>query len=117
MQDALNYFLSMTEFIRAIFLENAWAAVAMVTVLGFLLLARELIKNTKITEGIARRFSDVETPKIIREIRADQLISNSERREQALEIRELRLDVDTLKEKISTIGCANAVTCENRERP
>jgi len=61
------------------------------TLLTFALvfLVLSLSKNTTITEALATRIADVETPAIVKQIREDQIISNQERQKQSVKIQEI----------------------------
>ena len=48
-----------------------------------------LSKNTTLTEALATRIADTETAGIVKEIRSDQLISNEERKQQAIKITDI----------------------------
>jgi hypothetical protein len=82
----------------------AWSMVVLATIAlflgGLIFLGWQLIRNTKITDGIANHLAaktaDGAVERIaatVEEIRQGQIVSNTERKSQALDISQLKQDV------------------------
>jgi hypothetical protein len=56
----------------------------------------------------------VRTVQIVEAIRKDQLVSNNAREELAEEVKKLTGEVESIKERINKVGCANAQECITR---
>ena len=81
------------------------ALVVLLLGLGIIYLLACLLKNTELTRSIIDRLDDDATLATVKDIRADQLKSNQERKEQGLRITAIEGRMDKLERKVETLDC------------
>lgn len=97
-------------FSRLLTIDPSWSMVSVVLILALIYL---LSKNTAFTKSI------LESVSIVKQIRADQVLSNEERVKQTTEISGIKADVHNLSTRMEKIEKAYPVcinhACVNRE--
>lgn len=77
-----------------------WALVVVAVAGGLVWLIIKLSENTELTKAVVARIGDGETAKLVKEIRADQLVSNRERAEQGRDIADIKRRLDAVENDV-----------------
>lgn len=90
--------------------------VILVVVVALVYAIVNLSKNTELTKILVGRHDSIDkVAKTVEEIRADQITSNSERKEQGKKIDDIDNRLTSLEGKVEQMSCRNAETCINRK--
>jgi hypothetical protein len=87
----------------------SWSLVTLLILGGLVYFLINLLKNTALTQKI------LDSVSTIHEIRADQLVSNSERKAQGEQIKQINSRLDAVESDIETIKCSRT-DCTNRSK-